>query len=158
MAIGTTHPTLPHESFDSCNLRLKILVSKARQNFLKSDDCTFNYENFSYQVVRLFFDLLHPETDKEVSLSDALELMLFCNHEGQIDQKSDFETRLYEELSQQILEKMKDSRERCFIWMYLRTDPNHSGMVWNIFSEKTTVFRLYHTVSYSSKLNTPASW
>merc|ERR1712131_269893 len=114
-----THPIF--ESDFDC-----LTESKARQNFHESDDCTFNYENVSYKVVRLFFDLLHPETDKEVSLSDALELMLFCNNEGQIDQKSDFETRLYEELSQQILEKMKDSRERCFIWMYLRTDPNHS--------------------------------
>ena len=130
-------------------LRPKFLVSKARQNFHKSDDCTFNYENFSYKVVRLFFDLLHPETDKEVSLSDALELMLFCNNEGQIDQKSDFETRLYEELSQQILEKMKDSRERCFIWMYLRTDPNHSGMVWNIFFRENYCIS---SVSYPCKL------
>ena len=73
-------------------------------------------------------------------MSDALELMLFCNNEGQIDQKSDFETRLYEELSQKILEKLKDSRERCFIWMYLRTDPNHSGMVWNIFPRKLRYF------------------
>ena len=64
-------------------------------------------------------------TTNEVSLLDALELMVFCNHEGQVDQGSEFETRLYEDLLGQILEKIKDSKQRCLIWMYLRSwDPS----------------------------------
>ena len=94
--------------------------SKARQNFDQSSNRTFTYDKFSYNVVRVFFDQLHQVTTNKVSLLDALELMVFCNHEGQIDQKSDFETRLYEELRHQILTKMKDSKQLCFIWMYLR--------------------------------------
>ena len=72
-------------------------------------------------MVRIFFDQLHHVTTNEVSLLDALELMLFCNCEGQIDQKSDFETRLYEDLRRQILTKMNDSKQLCLIWMYLRS-------------------------------------
>jgi hypothetical protein len=60
-------------------------------------------------------------TTNEVSLLDALDLMVFCNHQGQIDQKSDFETRLYQDLLNQIFEKIEDSKKLCFIWMYLRS-------------------------------------
>ena len=96
-------------------------LSKARQNFDESSNGIFTYEDFSYKVVRIFFDQLHHVTTNEVSLIDALELMLFCNHEGQIPQGSDFETRLYEELKNQILSKMKDSKALSFVWMYLRS-------------------------------------
>ena len=57
----------------------------------------------------------------KVSLPDALELMVFCNHEGQIDQKSDFETRLYKDLQGQLLAKIKDPKQLCLIWIYLRS-------------------------------------
>ena len=96
-------------------------LSKARENFDESSNRVFTYEDFSYKVVRIFFDQLHHVTINEVSLVDALELMIFCNHEGQIPQGSDFETQLYEELRFKILSKMKDSKELPFIWMYLRS-------------------------------------
>ena len=95
--------------------------SQARQNFDQSSNRIFTYENFSYNVVRIFFDQLHHVTTNEVSLLDALELMVFCNHEGQIHQKSDFETRLYADLSDQILAVIKDPKELCFVWMFLRS-------------------------------------
>ena len=95
--------------------------SKARQNFDSPPNYTFTYGDFSYKVVRLFFDQLHDITSNEVSLLEALELMVFLNHEGQIDQKSDFETRLYEDLSDQILTKIEDRKELCYIWMFLRS-------------------------------------
>ena len=94
---------------------------KARKNFEESSNRTFTYDQFSYKVVRIFFDQLHHVTSNEVSLPDALELMVFCNHEGQIDQKSDFETQLYHDLLHQMLEKIEDSKQLCFIWMYLRS-------------------------------------
>ena len=75
--------------------------------------------------------------------------MIFCNYEGQIDQKSDFETRqrlssilsllintdnpkssrsksfirLYVHLRSQIISAMKDSTsdQLCIAWMYLRS-------------------------------------
>ena len=56
-----------------------------------------------------------------MSLTDALELMVFCNHLGQIDQKSEFETRLYDELSKEVTDKFKDPKDLCFIWMFLRS-------------------------------------
>ena len=90
----------------SCSI---FRLSKARQNFEESSNRTFTYDHFSYNVVRIFFDQLHQVTTNKVSLLDALELMVFCNYEGQIDQKSDFEARLYEELHHQILTKAKGS-------------------------------------------------
>ena len=96
-------------------------LSKARQNFEAPSNRTFTYDQFSYKVVKLFFDQLRLVTTNEISLPDALDLMVFCNHEGQMDKKSEFETRLYEDLLQQILAKIEDPKQRCFIWMYLRS-------------------------------------
>ena len=95
--------------------------SKARQNFDEPSKRTFTYENFSYNVVKVFFEQLHHVTLNEVSLIDALELMVFCNHQGQIDMKSGFETQLHEELSDQILAKIKNPKELCCIWLFLRS-------------------------------------
>ena len=95
--------------------------SKARQNFDETSKHTFTYEDFSYNVVKVFFEQLHHATTNEISLIDALELMVFCNHEGQLDMKSDFETRLYQDLTDQILTKMKNPKELCCIWLYLRS-------------------------------------
>ena len=94
---------------------------KARQKFEESLNRTFTYDHFSYKVVRVFFDQLHHVSTNEVSLLDALELMVFCNHDGQVDQGSNFETQLYEDLLHEILEKIKDPEQLCFIWMYLRS-------------------------------------
>ena len=102
--------------------------SKARQNFDESSKRTFTYDDFSYNVVRVFFDQLHHVTTNEVSLIDALELMVFCNHQGQIDMKSEFETQLYEELSDQILTEIKDPKGLCCIWLFLRSH-GQSGRV-----------------------------
>ena len=105
-------------------IRRKFMIfraSEARQNFEETSNRTFSFEDFSYKVVRLFFDQLHHVTTNEISLLDALELMVLCNHQGQIDQKSNFETRLYEELRHQILTEVNDSKELCHIWMFLRS-------------------------------------
>ena len=121
--------------------------SKARQNFDESFNHVFSYENFSHKVVKLFFDQLHHVTTNEVSLIDALELMVFCNHQGQIDMNSEFETRLYQDLSDQIMmivatnhwksfdimANIKDSKELCFVWMSLRSR-GPSGRDINAFS------------------------
>ena len=71
--------------------------------------------------MRIFFDQLHGVTVNTISLTDALELMIFCNYEGQIDQKSDFETRLYDELCEKITDEIKDPVKLCFIWLLLRS-------------------------------------
>ena len=94
--------------------------SKARQNFDETSKRTFTYD-FSYNVVKVFFEQLHHATTNEVCLIDALELLVFCNHEGQLDMKSDFETRLHQDLTDQILTKIKNPKELCFIWLYLRS-------------------------------------
>ena len=106
---------------------------KARQNFDESSSRLFSYEDFSYKVVKLFFDQLHHVTTIEVSLIDALELMVFCNHQGQMDMNSEFETRLYQDLSDEIMANIKDSKELCFVWMFLRSQ-GPSGRDKNAFN------------------------
>ena len=101
---------------------------KARRKFEHASNRTFTYEDFSYNVVRVFFDQLHHVKTNEISLSDALELMIFCNYEGQLDQKSDFETRLYDELCEKITENIEDRKHLCLIWMFLRScSPSGNG-------------------------------
>ena len=95
-------------------------LTKARQNFDESPKRTFTYEEFSYNVVKIFFGQLHQLTTNEVSLVDGLELMVFCNCRGQIDMGSDFETRLFQDLHYQLMRMIKDSKQLCFIWMYFR--------------------------------------
>ena len=72
-------------------------------------------------MVRIFLDQLHGVRVNSISLTDALELMVFCNHLGQIDRKSDFETRLYDELCKSITDNIKDPQQLCFIWLFLRS-------------------------------------
>ena len=110
---------LSPKSLSSAHLLVILALLKARQNF--ENPTIFTYEDFSYQVVRIFFDQLHGVTVNTISLTDALELMIFCNYEGQIDQKSDFETRLYNELCKKITDEIKDPVELCFIWLFLRS-------------------------------------
>ena len=98
---------------------ISLALSKARQNF--ADPSIFTYEDFSYKVVRIFFDQLHGVKTNEISLIDALELMVFCNHLGQIDQKSIFETRLYDELCKKITGEIKDPKQISLIWLFLRS-------------------------------------
>ena len=84
---------------------------------------TFIFEDFSYTVVRTFFDQLHGIQTNSLEFMDCLELMAFCNHQGQIDLKSDFETRLYDELLYNTVvpfDKIKDPKQLCFIWLFLR--------------------------------------
>ena len=109
---------------------------KARQKFEHASNRTFTYEDFSYNVVRLFFDQLHQVKTNEISLSDALELMVFCNHEGQLDQKSDFESRLYDELCNKVTKNVKDRKHLCLIWMFLRScGPSGNWTIFD-FAEK----------------------
>ena len=96
-----------------------LALLKARQNF--ANPSTFTYEDFSFKVVRIFFDQLHGVQTNLISLEDALELMVFCNHLGQMDQKSDFETRPYDEMCESILDKIKNPKHLCLIWLFLRS-------------------------------------
>ena len=68
-----------------------------------------------------------------ISLTDALELMIFCNHLGQIDQESSFETKLYDELCKKITDGIKDSEQMCFIWLFLRSwGPSGKDFDWKV--------------------------
>ena len=109
---------------------------KARKNF--ENPSIFTYEDFSYNVVRIFFDQLHGVKVNSISLIDALELMVFCNHLGQIDRKSDFETRLYDELCKNITDMINDPQKLCFIWLFLRSwGPSGRDFTENLTSEIT---------------------
>ena len=71
---------------------MKIFIMKYISNFLISTDLELN----------MFF---HPLT---VKLSEALEILAYCLFDGKIDQKSEFEIRLFDELLSEFkLERFK---------------------------------------------------
>ena len=81
----------------------------------------------------------------ELSLTDALELMVFCNHLGQIDQKSNFETRLYDEICKKVIGVIKDPEQLCIIWLFLRSW-GPSGRDLLEMSWKMLSLELYHII------------
>ena len=53
------------------------------------------------------YDSLHGISTDYVELSEAIEIMAHCLMDGKVDQKSVFETRLYNDL----LEQLKNNEE-----------------------------------------------
>jgi hypothetical protein len=80
--------------------------------------------------------------------------MVFCNHLGQIDQKSNFETRLYDELCKNITDDIKDPTKLCFIWLFLRSwGPSAHSKISKLFYEpdlKCAVFEIMSGVKNGS--------
>ena len=54
--------------------------------------------------IRKVFDSLHGITDNSIPLSNAVEIMAYCLVDGKVDQDSEFETELYNELVEQLRE------------------------------------------------------
>ena len=52
------------------------------------------------------YDALHGISNSTVPLSNAVEIMAYCLVDGKVDQESEFETNLYNNLEKQF-EKMK---------------------------------------------------
>ena len=52
------------------------------------------------------YDALHGISAKNIPLSNAVEIMAYCLVDGKVDQESEFETNLYNNLVKQF-EEMK---------------------------------------------------
>ena len=77
---------------------------KAQENFEDEANRKFNLKKFRKMSIRKVFDSLHGITDKSIPLSNAVEIMAYCLVDGKVDQDSEFETDLYNELVEQLRE------------------------------------------------------
>ena len=75
---------------------------KARKKFAGTKNNIFDFSAFHLTSVRKVFDLLHGLDIEKITLATAVEIMIFCNYDGKITQKSEFETNLFQTLSDQI--------------------------------------------------------
>ena len=72
---------------------------KARAKFSGKKNNIFDFSAFHLTSVRKVFDLLHGLDVEKITLATAVEIMIFCNYDGKITQKSEFETNLFQTLS-----------------------------------------------------------
>ena len=61
----------------------------------------FDLTKFRESSIRKVYDSLHGISAK-VPLSNAVEIMAYCLLDGKVEQKSEFETDLYNELVEQL--------------------------------------------------------
>ena len=67
---------------------------------------TFNLQQFQKSSIRTVYDSLHGISNNKIPLSNAVEIMTYCLVDGKVEQQSEFEKNLYNELVEQ-LRKMK---------------------------------------------------
>ena len=64
----------------------------------------FNLKQFQKESIRKVYDSLHGISNKTILLSNAVEIMAYCLVDGKVEQESEFETKLYNELVEQLRE------------------------------------------------------
>ena len=64
-------------------------------------------KKFRKSSIRKVYDSLHGISNKAIPLANAVEIMAYCLIDGKVEQKSSFETKLYNNLVEQF-KKMKD--------------------------------------------------
>ena len=69
---------------------------------LADENKVFDYSKFRYVTIRKIFDFLHGVDFEDVELSIGLEILAWTNFDGQVDQKSDTETVIFNEFSKQL--------------------------------------------------------
>ena len=69
---------------------------------LADENKVFDYSKFRYVTIRQIFDYLHGVDLKDIELSIGIEIIAWANFEGQVDQKSDTETVIFNEFSKQL--------------------------------------------------------
>ena len=69
---------------------------------LADENKVFDYSKFGYVTIRKIFDFLHGVDFEDVELSIGLEILAWTNFDGQVDQKSDTETFIFNEFSKQL--------------------------------------------------------
>ena len=80
---------------------------KARDNFHGDKNKIFDLKKFRHCSIKKVYDSLHGIPRDYVELSEIVEIMAYCLMDGKIEQKSVFETRLYEDS----LEQLKNDKE-----------------------------------------------
>ena len=78
---------------------------KDRDNF-KGEKIS-NLKQFRQCSIKKVFDSMHGMSKDHVELSEVVEIMAYCLADGKIDQKPAFETRLYNDL----LDQLKNDKE-----------------------------------------------
>ena len=86
---------------------LCIDPTKARENFHDDKNKIFDLKKFRKCSIRKVYDSLHGMSKDYVELSEIIEIMAYCLMDGKVDQKSEFETLLYNNL----LEQLKNDKE-----------------------------------------------
>ena len=86
---------------------------------LADENKVFDYSKFRYVTIRKIFDYLHGVDLKDIELSIGIEIIAWANFEGQVDQKSDTETVIFNEFSKQLKAFkvfMVFMREKANLW------------------------------------------
>ena len=86
---------------------------------LADENKVFDYSKFRYVTIRQIFDYLHGVDLKDIELSIGIEIIAWANFEGQVDQKSDTETVIFNEFSKQLKAFkvfMVFMREKANLW------------------------------------------
>ena len=63
---------------------------------------------FRKSSITKIYDALHGISTENIELSEVIEIMVYCVVDGKIDQKSEFECRLYEYLLEQLMNTKVD--------------------------------------------------
>ena len=95
---------------------------KARDNFQGKKNKIFDLKQFRQCSIKKVYDSLHGISRDYVELAEIVEIMAYCLIDGKVEQKSVFETRLYNDLLEQLKNDKERFRERpleILLW-YLR--------------------------------------
>ena len=57
---------------------------------------------FRKRSMKHLYDVLHGISKENIKLSQIVEIMAYCVINGEVDKKSNFECRLYEDLLEQL--------------------------------------------------------
>ena len=90
-------------------MRFKSL--KAGDNLNGDKNKTFDLTKFRHCSIKKVYDSLHGISKDYVELSEVVEIMAYCLMDGKVEQKSVFETRLYNDL----LEQLKNDKGNDFL-------------------------------------------
>ena len=77
---------------------------KAQENFEAETNKKFDLKLFRKGSIGKVYDSLHGISNDAVPLSNAVEIMAYCLLDGKVEQESEFETNLYNELVEQLRE------------------------------------------------------
>ena len=102
MKITLSTPVFKAGKFCFVSRVQKIWSDKARKNFDSEKNMIFDLKAFRKSSIIKVYDSLHGISTDVVELSEAVEILAYCMMDGKVDQKSSFETCLYNDLVEQL--------------------------------------------------------